>query len=66
MIRHKAPCINRQPLIINKVIKCMYYHLFVDSTNEDIDPVYRVESGKKTGLPAVNMVITVVHFLINS
>ena len=64
VIGHKTPCVNRQAFIINEVIKGMYYHLFVHGANEDINPVYRVKRGKKTGLFSVDMVITIVHFSI--
>jgi len=64
VIRHQAPCVNRQAFIINEMIKGMYYHLLVHSPDEDINPVYRVKRGKKTGLFSVDMVITIVHFSI--
>jgi len=66
VIRHKTPRVNRQAFIINEVIKGMYYHLFVHGPDEDINPVYRIKGDKKTGLFSVDMVITIIHFPINS
>jgi len=66
VIGHKTPCVNRQAFIINEVIKGMYYHLFVHGPDEDINPVYRIKGDKKTGLFSVDMVITIIHFSINS
>jgi len=63
MVRHQAPRMNHQTLIVNKVIESVHYHLFVHGTDEYIYPVNRIESGKKTGLPAVSMVIAIIHFL---
>ena len=40
----------------------MDYHLFVHGANEDINPVYGIKRGKKTGLFSVDMVITKAHF----
>jgi len=64
MIGHKAPCVNRQAFIINKVIKSMYYHLFVYGTDKYVDPIDRIKGDKKTGLFSVDMVITKAHFSI--
>jgi len=57
---------DHQTLIVNKVIKRMHYHLFVHGADEYIDPVNRVESGKKTGPIAVNVIIAIVHVLIET
>jgi hypothetical protein len=63
MIGHQAPGMNDQSLVVNKVIKGMYYHLFVHRADKYIHPINCIESDKITGLPAL-YVIVITHITL--